>query len=240
MYSVVLMMALTSGGDVPALGHGCRGGCYGCYGCYGGCHGCYGGCHGRRGGHHRRHGCCGGCYGCYGCGGGCFGGCYGYGCCGGHRHHRRHHGCCGGCYGGCYGCGGGCYGAGCFGCVGGVGGVGGVGAPVVPGKVVPTTPAKPEPSKKTSFDSTAPATLIVSVPADAQLRIDGEATTSTSAERVFVSPALQFGREYTYTLEAEFHKDGKLVKVRKNVPVKAGDATRVNFDADRLAEVASR
>ena len=49
MYSVVLMMALTGGADVPAghHGRGCNGGCYGCagygYGCCGGCNGCAGG-----------------------------------------------------------------------------------------------------------------------------------------------------------------------------------------------------
>ena len=74
MYSMVLMAALSAGGDLPAC-H--RGGCCGCYGgCWGGCHGCWGCC-----------GCWGGCYGC----GGCWGGCYG--CWGG----------CGGCYGGCWG-----------------------------------------------------------------------------------------------------------------------------------------
>jgi len=79
---MVLMMALTTGGEAPAFCHGCWGGCHGCYGggCWGGCHGCYGGG--------------------YGCGG-CYGGGYG-GCCGG-----GYGGCCGG---GCYG--GGCYGGG--------------------------------------------------------------------------------------------------------------------------------
>jgi uncharacterized protein (TIGR03000 family) len=59
MYSVVLMAALSTSGEVPDFGrHGCRGcwgGCYGCYGCYGGWGSCYG------------------CYGCYGCSG-CWGG----------------------------------------------------------------------------------------------------------------------------------------------------------------------
>jgi len=62
MYSVVLMAALSTGGDAPAFGrHGCWGG--GCWGCYG-CCGCWGGCWG-------------GCYGCWGCYGG-WGGGYGY------------------------------------------------------------------------------------------------------------------------------------------------------------------
>ncbi len=59
MYSLVLMVAMTSAPEAPNCGHAC--GCYG--GGYGGCYGsCYGGGYG----------------GCYGCGG-CYGGGYGAG-----------------------------------------------------------------------------------------------------------------------------------------------------------------
>ena len=90
MYSVVLMMALTGGAEVPQShnGGGCWGSSYGCNGGYS-CNG--GGCHGGglfRG--HGGHGCNGGCsgyatvsYGCNGCSGGY--GCNGGGCNGGHR-----------------------------------------------------------------------------------------------------------------------------------------------------------
>jgi uncharacterized protein (TIGR03000 family) len=66
MYSVVLMMSLTGGTEVPEFGRRSCCGCSGGYSCCGGCHG------GRRA--RRCHGCCGG-YSC--CGGGA------YGCCGG-------------------------------------------------------------------------------------------------------------------------------------------------------------
>lgn len=95
MYSVVLVAALATAGDLPA------GRCGG---------GCGGGHHGHR--HGRHGGGCGGGYG--GCGGGCYGGgCYGGGCYGG--------GCYGGgCYGGgCYG--GGCAGGVCYGMSAGYG-----------------------------------------------------------------------------------------------------------------------
>lgn len=237
MYSVVLMMALTSGGDTPALGGrgGCYGGCYGSYGgCYGGCYGGGYGCHGGRG-----HGCHGG------RGHGCRGG-RGHGCHGG----RKHGGCCGcygGGYGGCYGGGfGGCYGsfAGGFGgCYGGVGGMGGVGGVVVPpvAPVAPTAPAAPANSKnKVSIEGAAPATLIVSVPADARLSIDGEETTSTTTQRTFVSPALEIGRTYHYTLQAEIIKNGAKVTMSKEIAVQAGEETRVSFNANDTGEIASR
>jgi uncharacterized protein (TIGR03000 family) len=110
---------------------------------------------------------------------------------------------------------------------------------VVP--TVPTTPVKPEDGKKKStMENVAPATIVVTVPADARLTIDGEATTSTSTRRVFVSPALEAGRDYHYTLKAEFVKDGKPVTVSKEIAVQAGNETRVTLDAGSLAGVASR
>jgi uncharacterized protein (TIGR03000 family) len=87
MYSVVLMMAMTTGGDVADFHRrgGCEGG--GCMGYAASC-GCTGGRHHLFGG--RRHGCTGGGYACYGGGYACYGGGYG-GCTGG------------GGYGGCTG-----------------------------------------------------------------------------------------------------------------------------------------
>jgi uncharacterized protein (TIGR03000 family) len=188
MYSVVLMMALTSGGDTPDMHRG--GGCCGGGGCYGG--GCHGGGrrHGRRGG-----GCCGG-----GCYGGCYGGVgYGYG------------GCYGGGYGGCYGSmGGGCYG----------------GTPMMPGGTAPEK-LKKEPTEKKSSTQASPssATIVVSLPADAKLLIDNEATTSVGDSRVFVSPTLNPGREYHYTLKAQAVRDGKPVTVERVIAVRAGEIT---------------
>jgi len=141
--------------------------------------------------------------------------------------HHRSHGCCGGaCYGSGVGFGGGCYG-------------GGIGAPVVPGAQVIPAPVNPTP-KKTSIENAAPATLVVNVPAEAKLTIDGEATTSTATQRVFVSPALEIGRDYHYTVNVEFVKEGKVVSVSKEVAVRAGNETRVTLDADGIVGVASR
>ena len=61
----------------------------------------------------------------------------------------------------------------------------------------------------------APATLIVQVPADAQLTVDGQATRSTGATRVLVTPPLQAGREFTYELKvsANGKEETRQVKV---------------------------
>jgi len=76
----------------------------------------------------------------------------------------------------------------------------------------------------------APATIVVSVPAEAKLSVDDVATQSTSATRVFASPALERGKEYYYTLKAEITRDGKSVTATKRVAVHAGEESRVSLD----------
>jgi uncharacterized protein (TIGR03000 family) len=239
MYSVVLMMAMTSGGDVADFGHrhgGCCGGesysscCGGSYGCCGG----YSCCGGGERHHHRHHrgGCCGG---------------ESYGCCGGYS------GCCGG-YVGYSGC-----------CGGYVGGAVYTGGQVIVGdghdgrehhemhdgdhdghhdghhdgkkgsKGSEEEIKKPKPEAATP----APATIIVSLPANATLTIDDAATTSTASPRVFTSPVLPAGKDFHYTLKAQYVRAGQPVVLSREVTVRAGEETRVNLQAG-LAGVASR
>jgi uncharacterized protein (TIGR03000 family) len=84
-----------------------------------------------------------------------------------------------------------------------------------------------------------PATIVVSLPADARLSIDDVTTASTSATRTFVSPVLETGHAYHYVLKAEVVRDGKTVSVEERVPVRAGEETRVSLKLPGEA-VASR
>jgi uncharacterized protein (TIGR03000 family) len=190
MYSVVLMMAMTTGGDVADCHRhgGCTGG--GCSGYVAESCGCSGG------GRHRLLG-----------GGGLLGG---------HRHGG------GGC--GCTG-----YVAPACGCTGYVAPTGGCtgGAPVHPGEDLKKMP-KEEKTPKTGM-APAPATLIVSLPADAKLVIDDTLTSSTSSERTFVSPNLTPGSDYNYTLKADVVRNGQTVHVEEKVTVRAGEETRVSL-----------
>jgi len=214
MYSVVLMMALTNGAEMPAFGGGCRGGrgCRGCSGCSGSCGGCYGGyggCHG------------GGYGGCYGGGyGGGYGGCYGGGGYGGMSCH-------GGGYGGGYG---GCYGGGGY---GGMSCSGGQSVAPVMSSVVP------QGLPSGVANGSAPATIVVSLPAGATLTIDDTPTSSTSASRVFQTPPLERGYEYYYQLKAEAMRDGQKVQVTNRITVRAGEATSVRLEFP-VANVASK
>jgi uncharacterized protein (TIGR03000 family) len=231
MYSVVLATVLTVGGpSVPAWGlHGCRGGCYG--GCTGpvvsSCYGCNGGCTG---------GCIGGGYGgaraggaaCYGsCGGSCYGV---FGCCGGYT------ACFGGNYGsnapyyhvyGAYGCG--VYFLGCAGDIT-------YKTPPIAGekkdekKDDKKDDKKGEKKDKEDAETRATqATVVVQVPEDAKLIVDGVPASLTSDTRTFVTPDLLPGRTYYYMITAEIQREGRTIAHTEKVLVRAGEISRVNF-----------
>jgi uncharacterized protein (TIGR03000 family) len=148
-----------------------------------------------------------------------------------YRHHRG--GCCGGCYGGCCGgCCGGCWGC-CGGCYGGWGG-GGRGYAYADGGYAPTVASAPGSYEYQAgyptMGQTNEATIVVTLPAEAKLTIDGKATTSTSQERAFVTPPLTPGKTYHYTLRAEMERDGRPVTQTKDVIVRPGRESRVNLD----------
>src|SRR6516162_5213287 len=73
------------------------------------------------------------------------------------------------------------------------------------------------------------ATLRVTLPADAKLTIEGQATRSTSAQRLFVTPPLEAGKRYSYTLSATFVRTGKTITVEQEVLVRAGRETVVSL-----------
>jgi uncharacterized protein (TIGR03000 family) len=103
---------------------------------------------------------------------------------------------------------------------------------------------KPEEKKKTPEGdkgalAPAPATIVVSLPANATLKVDGAATRSTSATRVFATPALPAGQDYYYTLTAEVVRDGQTVTATRRVAVRAGQESRVSIEVP-VASVASR
>jgi uncharacterized protein (TIGR03000 family) len=158
-----------------------------------------GGCGGGRGGR-GGHGGCGG-----GCGGYVMGGC-GYGGCG---------------YGGYGMTMGGCGSGGC-----GMGGGYVMGGGACAGGVCTIAPQTTTALVQANDNE---ATIVVSLPEDAKLTIDGEQTTSTSAQRVFVSPALEQGKEYEYTLKAEVVRDGQTQIATAKVTVRPGETSKVEL-----------
>jgi uncharacterized protein (TIGR03000 family) len=78
-----------------------------------------------------------------------------------------------------------------------------------------------------------PAAILVHLPADAKLTVDDHATTSTSATREFITPPLERGRIFHYTLKAEFVRGGETITVKKKVRVRADRETTVTLDLPR-------
>ncbi|HVK10927.1 MAG TPA: TIGR03000 domain-containing protein [Gemmataceae bacterium] len=229
MYSVVMLAAMTAAPEAPDFFFK-RNGCSG----YSSCYGCGGG------------GCWSSGYGCGGCRGwshggwsnGCCGGCWSAGCSGCHGYASVYSGCNG--YASCYGglSLGGCIstygppGASCYGhhfspgyTQAGVGFTDGM-APYYTPTVV--TPATETPEAVSSLPATR-AQLVVRVPADAKLFADGQATTMAGAERAFMTPEIAAGKDFQYTLKVEYTDNGEAKDDTKQVVVRAGHRTVVDF-----------
>jgi uncharacterized protein (TIGR03000 family) len=77
-----------------------------------------------------------------------------------------------------------------------------------------------------------PATLVVRIAADAVLQVDGTPTRQSGEVRRFVSPPLQPGRRFSYTLAASWEPNNytKITRTRK-APIAAGETTEVDLRA---------
>lgn len=85
----------------------------------------------------------------------------------------------------------------------------------------------------------ATATIIVTVPANATVKIDGTSTVSTSTIRRFESPRLIPGKTYSYTFVAEYQQEGRPMQVEKKVTFEAGKVVRCDMTESAVA-LASR
>lgn len=83
------------------------------------------------------------------------------------------------------------------------------------------------------------ARIVVTVPENAVVKIDGQATSSTTTVRHFESPALTAGKVYSYTFDAEYTQDGKAMKVSKVVSFEAGKTVNLDLTQGAVA-VASK
>jgi uncharacterized protein (TIGR03000 family) len=73
------------------------------------------------------------------------------------------------------------------------------------------------------------AEITVVVPADAELFFDGDPTTQTGSERLFVTPLLKPGTTFHYNLAARWKADGKTVEQKRTVEVTSGGRVRLDF-----------
>jgi uncharacterized protein (TIGR03000 family) len=100
----------------------------------------------------------------------------------------------------------------------------------------PNQPGATERGENPAFAATqvaAPATIVVRLPVDTKLTIEGHATRSTSALRTFTTPPLEPGREFEYTLKAELTQAGRTQTTTTQVTVRAGEETFVTIEFPR-------
>jgi uncharacterized protein (TIGR03000 family) len=247
MYSVVLMMAMTSAPEAPNWGgkgffHGGALHCLNtCHGCWASCHGCWSSCHG----------CWSSCHGCWsschGCGGGWSYGWSSYACSGCAGHANFYTSCSGNwsnywqpfsCFG--------------YGIYGGTTytypvpyesapGTYGYGYPI-PANSMPRIENKEIEPKKSgetkSMLNADKAQVVVRLPADAKLYANGQLTNLSSGERSFNTPVLEAGQDYQYSMKIEYARGGKAIVEDKIVKVRAGQVSVVEFAEQGKADTA--
>jgi uncharacterized protein (TIGR03000 family) len=77
--------------------------------------------------------------------------------------------------------------------------------------------------------NTGTATIVVRVPADAQVYIFNQLTQQTGTTRSFVTPAVELGRKYSYDIRAEVMRQGQLVSQTQHITFQAGQRVEVDF-----------
>ena len=83
----------------------------------------------------------------------------------------------------------------------------------------------------------AEAEVVVYMPANAKLIANGQATEGNGPSRVFQTPALAAGQDYRYEMKVEIEEDGQTKTVTKQVTVRAGHRTTVDFSEQVNTEV---
>jgi uncharacterized protein (TIGR03000 family) len=77
----------------------------------------------------------------------------------------------------------------------------------------------------------APATIHVRLPAGARLSVNNvRAGQSSSTSRKLVSPPLERGKDFHYTLKAELLHNGRTLTASKRITVRAGEVKKVALD----------
>jgi uncharacterized protein (TIGR03000 family) len=95
----------------------------------------------------------------------------------------------------------------------------------------------PDTKDKKGSQLNAPARILVHLPADARLTIDGNATKSTSSSRLFNSPTLNAQGLHFYEFQAIVERNGMQITINRLVRVQAGATTEVNIEIPEIQHV---
>ena len=83
-------------------------------------------------------------------------------------------------------------------------------------------------------DNKQPANVVIHLPTDAELYIEGIKSKQVGATREFETPALQPGKVFTYNLKAVWMEDGKEVVKQLKVKVEAGKTTKIDVTQESV------
>ncbi len=97
--------------------------------------------------------------------------------------------------------------------------------------------AKPEPPP--IMQGGKVATIIVEVPADAEVWIEDHKTQQAGPNREFVSPPLQSNMVYEYRIRARWTEQGQQVEQTQRISVQAGESPRLSFPTGGKKEIVS-
>jgi uncharacterized protein (TIGR03000 family) len=85
--------------------------------------------------------------------------------------------------------------------------------------------------------SSTNAKLIVDLPADAKVFIDGVPVKAAAGLRTFNTPALEPGKAYYYMVRIERMRDGQPVSQTRRILVYAGQIARADFEEEESKAV---
>ena len=102
----------------------------------------------------------------------------------------------------------------------------------VPVLAAPGTTSAPQ-QLKTAPKEELSATVLVKVPAGAEVWFDKEKTTQTGADRVFQSPPLTPGKTHICSVRAKWNEGGQEIEQFRVVGIRAGETAKVNFTSAR-------
>lgn len=108
------------------------------------------------------------------------------------------------------------------------------GLPAVPRTMPGDGFAQPRPADEVRYktpleDEANRGKVLVRVPADARLFVEGKQLSVKDGERTFVTPPLPADREAVYSFKVEYTRDGETLTQTKKVRVRAGGFTSVDF-----------
>lgn len=110
-------------------------------------------------------------------------------------------------------------------------------ADVVPRDTAPPADAPaPAPGGSTSTQR-ADGMLIVEVPTDAKIYVNGRLTSTPGEVREYVSRNLAHGYNYAYEVRAEVQRDGQTITDTKRVDLRAGESTKLAFNLAPSADI---